>query len=266
MFLNQLEEDNQKLLFAELATLVMIASRTEDAVSEMVEDNESKFSNDLFVFIKNIEEKEIKLLEQHLFELDFADSRINNWEQLLIAKILGSDLYTDRSSSSSLGLSLGWDPRSINVEIKGRLQKSLESEIKKATEKYSDNEEIKKEIVEKIVLSGGDILKIDAKKIKRLILGNNKVQHEILTKTAEGLLNSKEYSADLFITPKEKKTVLFELINTAYSSGKLEELEITLLKVITEQLGLESHYFDTFSTLIEKLSKVKQEASTAINA
>lgn len=256
MFLKDLKEKPQKILFLELAALIMMAEGSQSTTSERIQElepqskryalipkleTESKKyacfqrleSDDRkYVFLQNIDENEINALDIYAKELE-----IKNIDGLFSCKSGNNDFEI------------------INV---------LKEEIASVLNKYSQLDEIKEEIILNNFSNRKEDLNINTKAVEDFILTMTSVKKYILERTANKLISIRQKAIG-HLDSKEKRIILFELIEAAYSSGNLENLEKLLLLQICKSLDIESEYIDEFLEVSERLFLAKKDLTILIN-
>lgn len=258
MFLKDLNKESQKLLFLELAALIMMAEGNKSTTSEKIKklepfskryavipkldseikkykcfhtlDSESK----KYLFLQNIDENEINSLETYAKEIEIKF--INDSLQSYFKK----DIFELMNSSNEFKL--------MNV---------LEGEINSVLDKYEQLDELKKEIISNNFLNSKET-------VEDFILTMSIVKSYILKRTAGELISIRQKSTG-HLNSKEKKIILFELIGAGYSSEVFEDSEKSLLLYICNLLDIENEYIDEFVEVSERLFAINKDLETLIN-
>lgn len=231
MFLKDLKEKPQRILFLELAALIMMAEGSQSMTSEKIQrlepqskryaiipklDSESKkykcfqtleSEGKRYVFLQNIDENKMNTLDTYAKELE-----INYVD----------DLFPLYSRNNVFEL--------MNV---------LEKEIAAFLIKYDQ--------------LGEDF---------RSTITN--VKNYILERTADELISIRKKSIS-HLNSKEKKIVLFGLVRAGYSSRYFEDRGKSLLLHICKSLDIEIDYIDEFIEISERLFSINTELETLIN-
>ncbi|MBS9783262.1 MAG: hypothetical protein KGV46_01765 [Pasteurella sp.] len=201
--------------------------------------------------LKNgINEKEKSILESyvndnlchkfltHHFDLDF----------------LSYDLSLTHSTSN-------FDKRLFRFPtVLGAIQKCLPEII----EKYSKDENIKKQLIEKVMAEGGDLMDLQDENMLLSIVSFPKALFEILTESAKLLFESKKDDLGYF-TERERKIIIFELISIGFCSGRIEKQKIKLIRYICELLDIDNDYFEEFINASNRFFEAKNEIVELIN-
>lgn len=235
MFLKDLKEDSQKILFLEFNMLIMMAEGDEDTTCKDIKETSINYKSN--VFWQNINEQEGSLLLKQVEEIAEKDK----------TSIFYSN-YGSKDILNQLTISFG----------SHCLINSIENQMELTLSEYSKLEEFKTEVMREIFLSREDILNIDAEMIKRFMLKNSRVKQEILIRTADSVLEYRKDNLDNFDS-KEKKIILFELIRSAYNSGGFNDYEKTIFLHICKILEIENEYIEEFIDVSTRLFKIKEE-------
>ena len=231
MFLKDLKEKPQRILFLELAALIMMAEGSQSMTSEKIQrlepqskryaiipklDSESKkykcfqtleSEGKRYVFLQNIDENKMNTLDTYAKELEIK---------------YVDDLFPLYSRNNVFEL--------MNV---------LEKEIAALLIKYDQ--------------LGEDF---------RSTITN--VKNYILERTADELISIRKKSIS-HLNSKEKKIVLFGLVRAGYSSRYFEDRGKSLLLHICKSLDIEIDYIDEFIDISERLFSINMELETLIN-
>lgn len=231
MFLKDLKEKPQRILFLELAALIMMAEGSQSMTSEKIQrlepqskryaiipklDSESKkykcfqtleSEGKRYVFLQNIDENKMNTLDTYAKELEIK---------------YVDDLFPLYSRNNVFEL--------MNV---------LEKEIAAFLKKHDQ--------------LGEDF---------RSTITN--VKNYILERTADELISIRKKSIG-HLNSKEKKIVLFGLVRAGYSSRYFEDRGKSLLLHICKSLDIEIDYIDEFIDISERLFSINIELETLIN-
>lgn len=265
MFLKNLKKKPQKILFLELATLIMMAEGSQSTVSEKTQKLESKSKS--YIFFQNIDENEINVLNAYAEELE-----VENIDGLFLL----NSTSTSASAASAIAIMkyqknvfehLRISQNDIEATIKGgrfELMTVLEEKTALALNEYSQLEDFKKEVMSNIFSSGEDVLNINPTMIERFMLNNPIIRQDTLKRTVKELIAIKQETIDDFES-KEKKIILFELIGAGYSSGRFGDDEKALLIYICELLSIENEYIEEFLEVSERLFAINKDLAILIN-
>lgn len=231
MFLKDLKEKPQRILFLELAALIMMAEGSQSMTSEKIQrleprskryaiipklDSESKkykcfqtleSEGKRYVFLQNIDENKMNTLDAYAKELEIK---------------YVDDLFPLYSRNNVFEL--------MNV---------LEKEIASFLNKYDQ-------------LGEG------------FGLTTSNIKNYILERTADELISIRKKSIG-HLNSKEKKIILFELVGAGYSSGYFEDRGKSLLLHICKSLDIEIDYIDEFIEVSERFFSINTELETLIN-
>lgn len=262
MFLKNLKEKPQKILFLELATLIMMAEGNQSTTSERIKELESDIKS--YLFLQNIDENEINVLNAYAEELE-------------IESIDGLFSLNPTSAAASAIAIMKFQPHileqfkkshhDIEATIRsGRfeLMTVLEEKTALALNEYSQLEDFKKEVMSNIFSSGEDVLNINPAMIERFMLNTPIIKQDILKRTVKELIAIRQETIDNFES-KEKKIILFELIGAGYSSGFFGDDEKALLIYICELLSIENEYIEEFLQVSERLFAINKDLTILIN-
>ena len=258
MFLKDLDKESQKILFLELAALIMMAEGNKLTTSEKIKkleprtkryavipkldseikkykcfhtlDSESK----KYLFLQNIDENEINALETYAKELEI---KCIDFQSFLYSR---KNMIEIMSSQKEFEL--------MNV---------LEKETISVLDKYDQLDELKKEIILSNFLNSEEAA-------EDFILTMLIVENYILKRTAGELISIRQKNIG-HLNSKEKKILLFELVGAGHSSGYFEDREKSLLLHICKLLDIESDYIDEFVEVSERLFKINAEIENLID-
>lgn len=256
MFLKDLKEKPQRILFLELAALIMMAEGSRSTTSERIQELEpqskryalipkleteskkyacfQKLDADdrKYVFLQNIDENEIKALDIYAKELEIRNI---------------DSLFSSRSRDKEFEL--------MNV---------LEEKISLALKKYNHLDKFKEKLKLNNVSSDGGMLNIHTGVTENSVLTLSNVKNYVLKYTAKKLFSMRKESIS-YLKSKEKKIMLFELIGVCYSSGHFNDVEKDLLIYICELLSIENEYIEEFLDISERLFAINKELTILIN-
>lgn len=250
MFLKELKEIPQKVLFLELTTLIMMVEGDKATTSRHIE--KQKFDNNSYLFWQNIEEKEFTVLTEYAFEMELIDSSSS---QSIIQNIIDQPItIADFYLSSFVNIADG----------RYKLEQILQQQIELVLEEFSYLENFRKEMMEKIISDGEDFFKLSPEKIQQFMLLADVVKQEILKRTAKELIFLRKEYVDK-LDSKKKKIILFELIGAGFSSGNFEEQEKKLLENICHFLDIDTEYMEEFLEVASRLLNVNKELVELIN-
>lgn len=258
MFLKDLDKESQKILFLELAALIMMAEGNKLTTSEKIKkleprtkryavipkldseikkykcfhtlDSESK----KYLFLQNIDENEINALETYAKELEI---KCIDFQSFLYSR---KNMIEIMSSQKEFEL--------MNI---------LEKETTSVLDKYDQLDELKKEIILSNFLNSEEAA-------EDFILTMPIVENYILKRTAGELISIRQKNIG-HLNSKEKKILLFELVRAGHSSGYFEDREKSLLLHICKLLDIESDYIDEFVEVSERLSEINKDLTILIN-
>lgn len=230
MFFSQIKNDKHKELALELAYLVAVS-----------EDRLTKYSNDEYkiLFKEYLSNDEVNTLTKYAEETD---------NEIFLEKLL-SDNYQNLSPVVFYDKTL--------PTLSDTLKKNSDSHV----QKYSNNSEVKKEIITKITEQGFDILSITPEIIQKEISHLPKIKAEILRETAKNRIESIEGN----LTSVEKKIILAELLSMAHSNAIFCPEEFELIKYISNQFNIDEEYIEEFNEPIKQISLAIKEIIELIN-
>lgn len=258
MFLHELKKNKQKILFIQLTTLIMMAEGSKETTAKALKKSDDS-SNITDIFWENIDDKEMEILRQYIGE-------IGGVEQLQTTSkgFMGVNTNTNTNVPGFLiGSVRGTETQnSIPKILKSILHDELKNQSKTITKKYGNDENFKKDFVQKLVDNGEDILNITPKLIRKMMLTNPVIQQEVLESTADALITATDNS---LFAMREKKIVLFELIGAGFSSGAFEVQEKQLVTKICKLLDVDNEYIEEFTDVASRLFDVNKEINDLIN-
>lgn len=255
MFLKDLKEESQKILFLELTALIMMAEGDKETTSKQIK--KVKLDNKSHAFFQNIDENEFKVLLEYAVEL--GESNLDG-----LFSLRGYDSNNSMGSAPAAALLFAISAAKNAVNNKYELRSILEEQANSAFSEYSKLEDFKKEVMMSLISSGVDVLNINPKMVEEAMLTTSTLKQDILRRTAKELISIKKDSLGKFES-KEKKIVLFELIGAGYSSGYFGDEERSLLLYICELLHIESEYIEEFLEVSERLFAINKDLAILIN-
>ncbi|NOL49259.1 hypothetical protein [Pelistega europaea] len=241
MFLNQLEQDNQKELFLSLATLVMMASgsSTENIEEDADDDSLKEFnrikaslsSQDVLLkhLFGNIQAAEAQMVKEYMQELNYK-----YWVYNRCA--IGCTAYDlDSILANSFDDDFDDDDQVDLVNLLKVYSTQVMTENVTFEEKESD------------------------KNLPYLLRSGMRLY--VLKHAASAIIkgNTEDFST------KERKIILTELIGAGFSSGHFEEEEKELVQFIGTELDLDDEYFDEITEAMEKVFIANRELTELIN-
>ena len=250
MFLKDLKEQSQKILFLELATLLMMAEGNENDKIQILQNIDSDDMS--YPFFQNIDKNEEEFLIKTCKDLEEKDFIVN----LPLRK------KTNHPDSPVIETSV---VRASGNEIKKyELTDILQKKADLVLKEYGKSEGFKKKIMGRIISSGEDIFNITPKVIQKFMLSAPIVKQDILKRTAHELITTNREKLGHFYG-KEKKIMLFELIGAGYSSGHFGDDEKSLLLHMCEFLHIENEYIEEFLEVSERLFSINKDLAILIN-
>lgn len=248
MFLNQLSQPIQKVLFMEWALLMMMSS-DENEVPQNPNDETTPFSLN-HALLGNISEAEKAMLFEYKQSL-FANNENDNFGLgFFIKKIQGND--------------------SLLLELLGEhadaFQTALNNTIQKVAEHYGSNPAVKQKVMEYLVANGEDIFTLTPDKIQAAMFRClPQITQLIIQQTAKQVFQEKQEQGELFLSINDKKIILCELVGAGFSSGSLDDAEKKLLQAICQILELDLAYLNEFIALMGAVFRVQKSLSDLIN-
>lgn len=237
MFLTQLEEDEQKKLFLQLATIVMMAEGNASSTSSLIDVTIGK-PNHTSVFWQSLNEKEALALGGYASECRFIQIEFNrlntesDLRQLILDEIIDSNL-----------------------------QSILADEVKAVLTANSKDQSIKQQVINHIAQSDIDLINLDADSMKSLFLTLPQIKSEVLENTACTVIDESKAT----LNDKIKKIILFELIGAGFSDGYFDESEKHLFNKICQWLDIEKEYVEEFLELASSFFTLNNDITDLIN-
>ena len=247
MFLKDLKEQPQKILFLELATLIMMAEDTKAHVPKNIDSDDISY-----YFFQNIDKNAKEFLIGYCRELGEKDF-------ILTYLLRNRTNHPDSPVIESAAV------RTSGYEIKEyELTYILQKKADLVLKEYGKLEEFKKDVMGRIISSGEDIFNINPKMIQKFMLAAPIVKQDILKRTAHELISINKEKLGHFHS-KEKKIMLFELIGAGYSSGHFGYDKKSLLLHMCELLHIENEYIEEFLEVSERLFAINKDLAILIN-
>lgn len=133
----------------------------------------------------------------------------------------------------------------------------------KILEDYSKKEEIKKSVIESVMLNGGDLMDLQGDNLFIKIARFQEVRLAILKETLMFLWKNmlREFKLD----EHDRKLVLFDLIRLFITDSGLKEQEKIIINSICEMMDIDLEYVDEFSEKAIVYSKIKDDILELIN-
>lgn len=259
MFLNQLAHPVSKALFLELATLVMMAEEEKGSIGERVSQIAEETDSNLYPLLISIQPSEEEML--YAYEKE-ADLEINDFDSVF-----------DKNQSDFIEkYILNAVPNNFDEELKyidsndgfQPFIKILSDSTSKIIIEFTQDETIKKQIIEKLITNGEDILKLSPQMTRRIMVSLPEIKEQILKLTAKKLLESRSIILNN-ATNKERKIIAFELLGAGYSSGRFEDAEKRLVAYIYELLDVDAEYLEEFGEVMGRMFAINKEAADLIN-
>lgn len=274
-----LEDDEQRKLFLQLATIVMMAEGDESTTSTFIHEKltdthgnnneEGEYENDededeeknketdkTLVFWQSLNESEITALGYYAIECRY----INNSSQKLNSDPSGKEeifkqLIGEIGFSGGGLLSIFGSIKSINfIEI-------LSEKIETVIENNKDNQDLKKQVIDNFISNDGDLINLNGEIMKSEFLKLPQIKTEVLEKTAKEIIESSKAKLD----EKVKKIILFELIGAGFSDGYFDDSEKNLFHKICQWLDIEEEYVDEFLELATSFFTLTNDITDLIN-
>lgn len=258
MFLKELSKPLYQALFMELAALITMAEGEEEYDPNDINPDYST----IISLMQGISEDEFTMLEAYRNEFsssqldDFLNNSYISANKQFDLPIKGYNLELEEQYIESIeNLEEGYYPTLYEV-IKYAAQLTLD--------KYKEDKAIRQEVLNRLVENGEDILTLTPEIIQRVMVGLPRIRQEILEKSAQIVIESKE---DEFndLTIRAEKIIIFELIGTCFSSGQFEPEERQLLEKICDYMNVDKEYIDEFTEVMGKLFAANREAAELIN-
>lgn len=242
MFLENLKQPSVRALFLELSVLVMMTEGNKENTSYRIKN--LNLDEQIRNFWQNIEDKEVDILIKNAKEIskkDYTDF-INN---------------SDFNSNNILEKLFSKNESYYLVNI-------LNNQTKLVLEECNKLESFKKEIIQEISLSNEYYFSTNHVTIKNFMLKNKNIRQDILTRTADGIFENREVDFDS-LSSKEKKIVLYKLIQSGYINGQFDDNKKILLLRICKLLNVDSEYFEEFLEVTKSLFAINKNLAILIN-
>lgn len=245
MFLMYLEKDEQKKLFMQLATVVMMAEGDISTASTLIiDENISNADKDhTLTFWQSLSENELLALGSYALECRYIDASSSKRSDDKFGK---KEILEDIISTS--GYSIG-------------LRKILSNQIVTAIETNKDNQDFKKQVVDNFMANNGDLVNLNGDIMKSEFLKLPQIKAEVLENTAQEIIESYDSKLD----EKLKKIILFELIGAGFSDGYFDDSEKNLFHKICQWLDIDEEYVDEFLELATSFFTLTNDITDLIN-
>lgn len=256
MFLKELKEKPQRILFLELAVLIMMAEGSQSTTSERIQELEPQSKR--YALIPKLETESKKYacfqrLESNGRKYVFLQNLDEN-------EINALDIYAKELEIRSIDGLFSW--RSSNNGFE--LMSVLEEQTSLVLNKYDTLDKFKEELKLNTVSSDVDALNMHTEVAENFVLTISSVKNYILKHTAKELFSMRKESIS-HLKSKEKKIILFELIGVCYSSGNFNDVEKDLLIYMCELLSIENEYIEEFLEVSERLFAINKDLTILIN-
>lgn len=251
MFLMYLEKDEQKKLFMQLATVVMMAEGDASTTSKLIcddifddydYDDEEETNLPLF-FWQSLNENELFALGNYALECRYIDASSDDRE----------DDYFGKEEILKNLISTRWDSMG--------LQEIFSNQITSTIEKNKENQDFKKQVVDNFMANNGDLVNLNGDIMKSEFLKLPQLKAEVLENTAKKIIESSKVKLD----EKLKKIILFELIGAGFSDGYFDDSEKNLFHKICQWLDIEEEYVDEFLELATSFFTLTNDITDLIN-
>ncbi|WP_072281110.1 hypothetical protein [Rappaport israeli] len=235
MFLKDLSSNEAKQLFGDLSLIVCMASGDKETAADFVKE-------------------ELQAKDKYFYNEDYYTQFYVAISQEEIDMYL---LYRSELNSGS------FDGDSYNsFDYDGNFLERIINRISEDTlEQYKDNPQIKQQAMQVLASEKEDLFNITPELIQHIILLLPEVRQQILTKSARELIKNK----DRYLTTKDKKILLFELIGIGYSSGQFEQEERFIIEEICNLLTVDFQYINDFEDILQRMLPINLEAYQIIN-
>lgn len=276
MFLNEFEHKAAKAIFLEYGCLLAMADKGLAPTAAEISENPDNFVQP---YSDCINDHELNTLKRYAKELDLAlcmeneyfySGDYNNHSQFIMS-ILEKD--NEKYDFNDQCISCIYNARYCDFDgleaclesgyfpALGRILKLALQEVLK---KYGDDKEIKQRIIHELISSGVDLMDINPEKIQNVMITLEDIKNEILKNALMFFAATKEsYIEEM--TAKDKKLILFELLNFTLSKGEISEREMYLMQIICICLKIDSAYIEEFIEVIQRLIAANKEAKELIN-
>lgn len=234
MFLNKLTTEGSKRMFLELAFLVAIS-----------EDKRNKSNNN--------------------YKVRFGDYLTNNEIEILekYSEDLGLHSYLEVILSGNEIFGFGNEIFSFGMASEDKFNNRLEYCYNHVIEKYSENTNVKNDILKILSEKNINIFHLEKEKLLNEVSNLPEIKSEIINETAKKVILDRRNHIDL--KEVEKKVIIFELIFISYANGDFDINERKLIENIARMLEFDMEYIDEFSEVISVLSESLKEVNQLIN-
>lgn len=245
MFLNQLSHSAVKKLALELAFLISISEEKENKIHTKYE---ILYGN----FLDNEQLSKLRLTAEELDLTSYLSEILiyNDNKELDPFEGIFAEMFQKEESKGSL------------------LGATLKITAKKIIEKYSQNLAVRNEVYNRITKNGSDMLaSFELSKEEKIDRINNEMIHlpllkkEIIQSTSSHRIKM----AKPYLNERDKKIILFLLLEMAFTNDVFCHIEKDLVKYITKEMNLDEEYIDEFLEPIKILSLSIREISELIN-
>ena len=280
MFLHELKDNLKKMLFIELATLILMAEGDDKVTPSFSETFQNEGLDDInlndissknfssfmagHTLTHNIDEGEVEIFEQYAKELklrfhQFEDGHYD--EEINVGVLLDSSYSSYQNFLNDDGQII------IGKEEPGdEGLTSLSYALGQASKFVMEESQGSNEIKELVISIVSNNLNANPIKIKEEILKLPSIQQKILERAADILIKTKsDFDHMSPYTEREKKIMLFELIGSGFASGHFEDQEKSLLTKICVLMDIEKEYIDEFTDVTTRLFVVNKELAELIN-
>lgn len=256
MFLKDLKEKPQRILFLELAALIMMAEGSQSTTSERIQELEPQSKR--YALIPKLETESKKYA---CFQRLESDGRKYVFLQNLDENEINAlDIYAKELEIRSIDGLFSW--RSSNNRFE--LMSVLEEQTSLVLNKYDTLDKFKEGFKLNTVSSDLDALNMNTEVAESFVLTISSVKNYILKHTVKELFSIRKESIS-HLKSKEKKIILFELIGVCYSSGYFDDAEKDLLIYMCELLSIENEYIEEFLEVSERLFAINKDLTILIN-
>lgn len=241
MFLKDLKQPSLKALFLELSALIMMAEGNKENTSYKIKS--LNIDEKVRSFWKNIGDIELDLLLKKSRDINLdsctAFNNSNDMYNNIIEKLFSKYGYFYL----------------VNILI---------NQTESVLEECNNLEHFKREIIQEISLKEGNSCIISHKKIKNLMLENKNVRQDIIIRTIDGIFANREINYNL-LNSKQKKSFLYELIQSGYINGQLSDNKKILLLRVCDLINIDSDYIEEFIDITESLFVTNTNLTNLIN-
>lgn len=275
MFLHEFEHKAAKAIFLEYGCLLAMADKGFIPTAEEISDSLDSFVQP---YADCITDYELKKLKEYAKELDFALCMKNEYfsssdytnHAYFLQNILEKDSekydFHDECVSHVYGGHYGFDGLEECLEsgyfpALGRILKLAVQEVLK---KYGDDKETKQRVIHELISSGVDLMDINPEKIQNVMITFEDIKNEILKNAILFFTATKNSYLDE-MTVKDKKLILFELLNFTLGKGQVSAQEMQLIHYCCICLKIDLAYIEEFVEIIQRLITADKEAKELIN-